>query len=143
MISLKDDVLLPVAARVREQASSLRSIRRFQRCGVEGWLKVEAVCALSELVEGVRNTGPDLLLSDGTSIELKAATDFNTTAMRNACIKYGCPCLFLADGTEPQRIYDIEDTRVYVVGYESISDGSNEWILGLVAPRSQMHPGNK
>ncbi len=43
--------------------------------GIEGWLKVEAAAALKNTnyeIKKIQNRGPDLILNDGTEIELKA-----------------------------------------------------------------------
>lgn len=140
MIDLKKEIFEPVAARISERATSLSEIHRFDRCGIEGWLKVEAVYALSGMVQRVRNEGADLTLTDGTQIELKGATDFNTNLMREACLKYDAPCLFLADGSNPNRVSNIENERVEVVDFRIISDGANNWIVGLAAPRRWQQP---
>jgi hypothetical protein len=59
------EVFEPVADRVKRKAESLKHLRRFERCGIEGWFKVEAVAALGLRVKKIQNEGPDLLLRDG------------------------------------------------------------------------------
>jgi len=77
---LIDRIFEPVKKRVTGRADSLSEIRRLcANSGIEGWLKVEAVKALSCMVKSVNNQGPDLTLTDGTQIELKGATNFDVT----------------------------------------------------------------
>lgn len=142
MIDLKKEIFEPVAARISERATSLSEIHRFDRCGIEGWLKVEAIYALSDMVKSINNSGPDLTLTDGIKIELKASTDFNAARIRDVCLQenYDAPCLFLADGSNPNRVSNIENERVEVVDFRIISDGANNWIVGLAAPRRWQQP---
>jgi len=42
-INLKTEVFEPVVSRVIERRDSLSNVKRFQRTGIEGWLKVEIV----------------------------------------------------------------------------------------------------
>ena len=134
MEDLKNKIFKPVAAWISERASSLSEIHRFPRCGIEAWLKVEAVYALSDMVKSVSNKGPDLTLTDGTKIELKGATDFNAAYIREGCTKYGTPCLFLADGSKPEIVKNIENEEVKLIASQPIGEGSNKWIVGLAAP---------
>ncbi len=78
-MDLKRCLYLPVAKRLRERADSLRQMRRFPRSGIEGWLKVEVVAALGEKVTTLQNKGPDICLSTGERVELKAATNLDRT----------------------------------------------------------------
>ena len=133
MEDIENKIFEPIAKRISKRADSLGAIRRFRNCGIEGWLKVEAVYALSDMVKSVNNKGPDLTLTDGSEIELKGTTDFNAEYIRGGC-QYGVPCLFLADGSEPERVSDIDDEKVKVKASRIISDGSNNWIVGLAAP---------
>ena len=91
-MDLERDVFLPVAKRLRARADSLREMRRFPRSGIEGWLKVEVVAALGEKVAALQNEGPDILLSTGDKVELKAATDLNPQYLRDGSTKYNTPC---------------------------------------------------
>ncbi|MCD6394518.1 MAG: hypothetical protein J7M40_13550 [Planctomycetes bacterium] len=134
MRDIKNEIFEPVAERISERATSLSEIHRFNNCGIEGWLKVEAVYALSNMVESVNNRGPDLTLQDGTKIELKAATDFNAEYIRNGCLRDGVPCLFLADGRDPERISEIENEEVEVIASRIINEESGNWIVGLAKP---------
>jgi hypothetical protein len=76
---LKEKVFGPVAERVKEKRDSLSRLTRFSRSGIEGWLKVETACALGDCVKKFLNNGPDLQLADELFIELKGATDCNTS----------------------------------------------------------------
>ena len=62
---LRSVVFTPVLERMKKRAGSLRNMKRFKKCGIEGWLKVEVVAALGEIVQEVRGKGADMLLSDG------------------------------------------------------------------------------
>ncbi len=132
-IDLRNEIFVPVLARIRKRVESLRSIKRFQRTGIEGWFKVEIVAALGNKVKAIRNRGPDLEFEDGTKIELKAATDFNMSWFLQPISKYGVPCLFLGDGTGRTGLTAASSDDFEVVGCEVLSDG--EWIIGLVKPR--------
>ena len=133
-MDLNQDIFEPVAARVRRRIDSLRNIRRFPRTGIEGWFKVEIVAALNKGVRRLQNKGPDLLLVDGTEIEIKAATDFHKGFFLDPIRKYSCSCLFLGDGTNPSTLTKNVNDGLEIVGYEVISDGENDWIIGLVRP---------
>jgi hypothetical protein len=127
-------VFSPVLDRVKKRAGSLRNMKRFQKCGIEGWLKVEVVAALGERVRAIRGKGPDMLLSDGTELELKAATDLNLIYILSG-LEYGAPCLFLGDGDRNESFptNDLDDFEV--IGCEVFSDGTGQWIVGLLNPR--------
>ena len=133
-IDLRNDVFVPVLARMRKRVESLHNIKRFPRTGIEGWFKVEIVAVLGNKVKALRNKGPDLEFEDGTKVELKAATDFNKAYFILEPIrKYGVPCLFLGDGTGQTGFTPASSDDFEVVGCEVFSDG--EWIIGLVKPR--------
>ncbi|HUX97074.1 MAG TPA: hypothetical protein VMV47_15160 [Bacteroidales bacterium] len=141
-MDLKCEIFDPVAARIRLRIDSLRNIKRFPRTGIEAWFKVEIVAALGQIVRSLNNKGPDLLLDDGSiqglQIEIKAANDFNPSwCFLDPVRKYGCPCFFLCDGTDPKKlVYKMADD-MEIVAYEVISDGKNDWLLGLVKPREK------
>jgi hypothetical protein len=98
---LKAEIFEPVANRIKDEAESLRQVRRFKCSGIEGWFKVEAVAALGKRVEGLQNRGPDLRLLD-VCIELKAATDCNTVYILKG-LRYGTlhVCSWAAAITSP------------------------------------------
>jgi hypothetical protein len=70
-----------VLEQMKMRADSLREVKRFGRCGIEGWFKVEVVAALGKRVWQICGRGPDLLLNDGTDagagLELKAERNFS------------------------------------------------------------------
>jgi len=134
-IDLKKDIFLPVANRIRTRADSLKAIKRFAKCGIEGWLKVEAVAALDAKIKYVKNKGPDLVVGHGIQIELKAATDFNPSGIIDGTLKYNCPCLFLADGSDPAKIAKINQfANVSIIDYQIFSDGEADWVIGIIGP---------
>jgi hypothetical protein len=135
-LDLNQDVFVPVVARIKERSESLRNIKRFARCGIEGWFKVEVVAALGSNVRSIRNKGPDLILEDGTSVEIKAATDFAKDYFIAPINKYGCPSLFLGDGTDRTKLTSSPQTSFEIVGLEIFSDGSKDWMVGMVKPKS-------
>ena len=135
MCDLTNDIFEPVAKRISERVSSLSEIRRLcNNCGIEGWLKVEAVYALSGMVRSVNNRGPDLTLTNGTKIELKGMTNFDAVSIQNGCANYGVPCLFLADGSNQERVNEIENEEVRVIASRIIREESGNWIVGLAKP---------
>jgi len=136
-LDLNQDVFQPVVARVTERTDSLRSVKRFSNAGIEGWFKVEIVAALGDKVTSLNNVGPDLTLEDQTRIEIKAATNFDKSwCVIDPLRKYGTPILFLADGTNPAKFTSGVDDAFEIVGRQIISDGINNWLLGMVRPRT-------
>ena len=135
LMDLEKDIFKAVAARIRQRADSLTNIKRFPVTGIEGWFKVEIVAALDQRVRRLQNKGPDLLLDDDTEIEIKAATDFNRVYFFDPIRKYGCPCLFLGDGKNPELLTEDLSEEFEIVAYEIISDGMNNWLLGLIKPK--------
>ena len=130
---LRSVVFTPVLERMKKRAGSLRNMKRFKKCGIEGWLKAEVVAALGEIVQEVRGKGADMLLSDGTELELKAATDLNLIYILNG-LDYGVPCLFLGDGTRYKSFPTSDHDDFEVIGCEVFSDGAGQWIVGLLSP---------
>ena len=136
-IDLKIDIFQPVVSRIRERIDSLQGFKLFFS-GIEAWLKVEVVAALRGKVEALQNKGPDLLLRGGQQIELKAATDLNLSWIRGGALKYGSPCLFLGDGSNPSQIEALKrDSKINLIVHEILSDGKSEWIIGIIVPSSQ------
>jgi hypothetical protein len=134
-MDLEKDIFKPVAERIRKRADSLKNIKKFPRTGIEGWFKVEIIAALDQRVFRLQNKGPDLLLDDDTEIEIKAATDFNKVYLFDPIRKYGCLCLFLGDGKNPELLTENVTEHFEFVAYEIISDGMNDWLLGLIKPK--------
>ena len=138
---LKQEVFDLIAERVKDRRDSLLHIARFPRLGIEGWLKVEAVRALSDRVEKILNTGPDLQLADGVFIELKGATDCNPSYILGGLIFKTEPryrrlaCLFLGSGNSISTCMAKLELGSRVLAYERFSAGTHEWVVGLIVPR--------
>lgn len=141
MESRNSQILGLVADRLLHKTNSLISMEKFRRRGIglESWLKVEAVRAIEEGdigVEDVRNRGPDLKLRNGTSVELKAATDFNPDYILNG-LESCDVCMFL--GFAPQRDKDDLEDNLRQTGSESNRDLEvtvmhlgRGWFLGVI-----------
>lgn len=134
--TLVEQVLRPVAERMRERADSLSEMPRFEKAGLEGWFRVEIVAILKEKVAAIRNKGPDLILDDGTELELKGATDFNVPYIRSGVTRDNCLCLFLADGSDSSRIDKVANERIRLIGHETVSLDGHTWVIGLIGPQS-------
>jgi len=124
--------------------------------GIEPWFGVKIKEAVSELVLDIRPRGPDLILRDGTEIELKASTNCGSTYMAGTSIKDRgwqimylhrpkfAGCLFLGDGFRDKssvedKIKQITDlANPDVVKFHkhqgpALRDaGGNYWLLGLL-----------
>ena len=142
---LREKVFAPVATRVRGRADSLLHIARFPRTGIEGWLKVEAVWALAEIGLSAKpqNNGPDLQLGDDLFVELKGATDCNRIWILDGLRTYQTDpryrrlaCLFIGSGSNISAAVDYWNANARVVAHERFSVGTDEWIVGLIAPRA-------
>jgi hypothetical protein len=138
---LKEKVFGPVAERVKEKRDSLSRLTRFSRSGIEGWLKVETACALGDCVKKFLNNGPDLKLADELFIELKGATDCNTSYILGG-LKYAAQlqyrriaCLFLGSANDISACIRRLELGSRIVAYEKFSVGKDEWIVGLIVPR--------
>jgi hypothetical protein len=134
---LKNDIFSTIINWLQENnhVSSLKEIKRFERIGIEGWFKVEIVAALGKKVTDLKNVGSDVLLKNGQSIELKAATDFNISYFKNGAIKYNCPCLFLGFPSDNQNISSLTDENVKLVAHKKLNDGDKDWIIGIIVPK--------
>ena len=137
---LKEMIFDPVAERVKDRRDSLLSIARFPRLGIEGWLKVEATRALLDRVQKILNNGPDFQLDDDLFVELKGATDCNSTYILGG-LKYGTlppyqrlACLFLGSGKNISASVDRLKRNSNVVAHEIFSVGTDQWIIGLIVP---------
>lgn len=136
-LDLIQDVFQPVLARVDERGDSLRKIMRLTNSGIEGWFKVEIVAALGNKVQRIRNAEADLMLEDGTQVEIKAATNFSKYwCVSYPLTRYRQPVLFLAGGASPEKLKRAKDDSFDIVACEGVSDGENEWLLGMVKPRA-------
>ena len=114
---------------------------KFPVTGIEGWFRVEIVTALANsrhAVKLLRNKGADLLLESGIDIELKGATDFNISYLRSEMKKHGTFLLFLQNGSDKVRIRKYgEYPDIKVVCFDYLSDSKNEWIIGVIKPKSK------
>jgi len=133
-MNIKEEILKPVIERVKLKKDSLRDLKRFKNLGIEGWLKVEAIAILNEKIEKIQNNGPDLLMRDGTQIELKAATYCNPSYILGGAIKYNVPCLFLADGSNKKQIAKLKSNEKFQINCETFNDGNSDWVIGIVEP---------
>lgn len=138
---LKEKVFGPVAGRVKEKRDSLSRLTRFRSSGIEGWLKVEVTWALGDRVKKFLNNGPDLQLADNLFIELKGATNCNTSYILGG-LKYATQlqyrrlaCLFLGSASDISACVRRLELGSRVVAYEKFSVGTDEWIVGLIVPR--------
>lgn len=135
-MELLEDILNPVISRILDKRDSLKDIKKFEKTGVEGWLKVEVVAALKNKVAELQNKGPDLLLKDDTAIVLKAGTDFNPAYFIEGSLKYNCPCIFLGDADNHKRIAELtSNSGIKIVGYKMFNDGMSDWIIGMIRPK--------
>lgn len=135
---LKNIIFPAILSRIQERKDALVNMIKFKSAGLEGWFRVEIITALANTqhaVKEIHNSGPDLLLESGIKIELKGGTDFNINFIKEG-VKYGAPCLFIANGSNKNAIRKLErDKDVKVVRHETFSDGKNKWIIGLIIPR--------
>jgi hypothetical protein len=139
---LKAEVFEPVAERLKDKAESLKPVRKWERSGIEGWLKVEAVATLGDRVVALQNKGPDLLLrvrGCDVCVELKAATDCNTSYILGGLRKYGTPVLFLGSSDNIWACVERfnKDKGSRLIAHEifpEVADEKHKWIVGLVIP---------
>jgi hypothetical protein len=85
-------------------------------------------------VQKICNKGPDLSLSDGSKLELKAATDLDWIYILRG-LEYDAPCLFSGDGNGGESLSRNDHDDFEVIGCEFFSDGAGQWIVGLLSPR--------
>lgn len=135
-LDLRQDIFQPVSARVRKRADSLTNIMCFVNSGIEGWFKVEIVAALGDKIQKLQNKRADLRLTDGTEIEIKAATNFSKYwCITDPVQKYGEPVMFLAGGADPEKLRRAKDDSFEIVACEGFSTGMHQWLIGMVKPR--------
>lgn len=136
---LKNVIFPAVLKRIEERKDSLETMGKFDARGLEGWFRIEIVASLANInypVIDIRNRGVDLVLECGINIELKGRTNFVPSEIKVG-IKYGTPCLFLANGKNKTALKKLESySDVEMVRYEILSDNKNEWIIGLIKPAS-------
>jgi hypothetical protein len=141
---LKEKIFDPVAKRVMDGADSLLHLAKFPRSGIEGWLKVEAVRALADLVRKLQNKGPDLQLIEDFFVELKGATECNQVGILDVLKKYQADpryrrlaCLFIGSGSNIPRCINYWNANARVLAYERFSVGTDDWIVGLIVPQDR------
>ena len=67
-------------------------------------------------------------------IELKAATDFNPSYLRDGALKDNVPCMFIGSGEDQKNIERLKsNTKVRIVGIEYVS-GTHTWAVGCIVP---------
>jgi hypothetical protein len=107
------------------------------KTGIEAWFKVEVVAALGEEVIRLNNRGPDLTLADGKLVELKAATDFKPSYLRDGALKDSVACLFLGDGEQNKYIKRLQSmAAIRVISIEYLK-GQYTWVVGCIVPNCQ------
>ena len=75
-----------------------------------------------------------MTLSDNLYIELKGATDFNPSYLRDGALKDDVPCLFLGSAefeSNNDRLKAMENIRI--LGLKHIQ-GTHKWIVGIIVP---------
>ena len=133
------NILSSVKDRIYGRVDSLDSVFRFKRSGIEAWFKVEVVAALGEQVTSLNNRGPDMTLTDGLHIELKAATDFNPSYYRDGALKDGVPCLFLGNGENERNMNRLKSMKqIRIIGFHCFS-GLHSWAIGCIVPAGGMY----
>jgi hypothetical protein len=119
--------------------------------GIElSWFGETIRRAVPDLVRYIRTVGPDLVLRDGTEIELKAASDCWPQYMAGAEMLRGwrrkylnhpdhpsfAGCLFLGDGSNESKIEEIRsisEPAVELRAHRLFQDAvGNRWVLGLL-----------
>lgn len=131
-------ILERVSSRIRQRKDSLDALSKVRQQGVgfEGWLKVETIAALKDIVEeiSVKSPGPDLEMcinGETGRVELKAHNLTSFGWARNGAKKYATvSCLFLMkSGKNLAR--DIEKTQSE--GFEiKVENIDTDWIIGLL-----------
>jgi hypothetical protein len=141
-MDIEIEIFAPIANRIVAHSDSLKTAKKINQGGIEGWLKVEALAALGEKVRHVKNNGPDLELEGGIFVELKGMTNFSLSYIMNGLKYEQFPeyagktyCLFLANGDDLSRLALLED-KTKLICKRIFSDGNvtSSWVLGLVIP---------
>lgn len=131
-------ILERVSSRIRQRKDSLDALSKVRQQGVgfEGWLKVETIAALKDIVEEIRvkSPGPDLEIrinGEIKRVELKAHNQTSFGWARSGTKKYAnVSCLFLMKSRK-NLATDIEKTQSD--GFEiKIENIDTDWIIGLL-----------
>ena len=134
-------ILKAVVKRINDRVDSIDPVFQF-KTGIEGWFKVELVYALKALGEKVialKNKGPDIILTEGLQIELKAATDFNPSYLRDGALKDKVPCIFLGSGERNSNIERLKSMSQIQVIDIIVFRGIHKWAVGCIIPKVFMH----
>ncbi len=123
---LYDKIFIPVKNRVVQQKASLDKLNDLNSSiSFEGWLKVEAIYALNDIVDRVGSKGSDLIFNNKLpAIELKASIDrLNKNYFTNSKNElYSEPVLFIAGiGQKPLKQIASENSLT-IIGQETIND---------------------
>src|SRR6266496_1791930 len=99
-------ILRKVAKEVRKRSDCLRPAGEFPKLGVEGWFKIIVALALQGRISRIRGKGVDVLLRDGTEIELRAGSDLYIGYLVKGITEKptAAACLFLGDGRNPAKL---------------------------------------
>ena len=137
-MDLIKDVFEPVYQKVKEQKKDLIGKQKTPTHGFENWLTIQLKSALKEtgLQPVSHGQGPDITFSDGSKLELKAAANFSLPwLIGDGALHHKSPVLFLFNGTDGNMIEKLKNrSEVRVLHYRYLSDGIDDWILGLVEP---------
>ena len=75
-----------------------------------------------------------MTFTGGLLIELKAATDFNPSYLRDGALKNNVPCMFIGNGEDKRNIERFTSMiEIRVVGLEYLS-GIHTWVVGCIVP---------
>jgi hypothetical protein len=75
-----------------------------------------------------------VILSGGLQIELKAATDFNPSYLRDGALKDDVPCIFLGSGERKTNIDRLKSmNQIQFVGLNFLK-GIHTWAIGCIIP---------
>ena len=138
-MDLINDVFIPVYQRIVEKKEDLVGKQEKRTHGFEpSWFTPQVVIALENagLDPVPHGVGVDITFSDGSILELKAATDFRLNYLiKEGALRYNAPVLFLCNGTNKNKINELKERpEVRVLHYDYLNDGKDDWILGLIEP---------
>lgn len=133
-------ILSAVSERIQQRIDSIDSVFKFGCTGIESWFKVEFASSVESIGEEVirfQNKGPDVEFSNELFIELKAATDFNLSYIKNGALKYHVPCIFLGNGENPEKVERLKGiSQIRVIGIDYLK-GKHTWVVGCIVPTGE------
>ncbi len=137
VVDLINDVFKPVYKRVLEKKADLIGKQKKATHGFECWLPRSAHYCF-----GRHRFRPDvikreqILLSLMDETELKAESGFSFDwIIEEGALKHKAPVLFLSGLKRKNKIKELEERPdVKVLHYKYLSDGKDDWILGLIEP---------